>query len=343
MLDFTIAVIGLVLATLSMLSLRAFFGLPIYELKRRAINNDAYAKAVYPVAAYGPVLEAILWLVIVLAGGLALVLFDRLAPVWLAVGLLAVWLWMSYAWLGEMANSGFGRRITKLSAVFFGWILQWAYRPGKFLAGFLRSNRTKHTGIYESEDLYALLLKQETQADNRMTQLQLGRLHKLLVFETANVSHYMVAWNQVMSLHADEPIGPKLLDDMHKSGQTVFPVYASQKSKTLVGTLNRDDVGLKTEGTLADYMRTPVRYLSQDESMESALAKFALSGQTLFVVTAQDRKPVGILTLKDALGSILTPRSKKEAHAGHSDELDPLTKDTELKIEGDEEDAHTQQ
>ena len=139
MLDFIIAVICLVLATLSMVYLKAFFGIPIYELKRRAINGDGFAKAIYPVAAYGPVLEALLYIVIVLAGGIALVLFNRLAPDWLGIGLLLVWLWLSYAWLGEIANSDFGRRLSGHSAGYFVWMLTWLYNPGKVLAGAMRS------------------------------------------------------------------------------------------------------------------------------------------------------------------------------------------------------------
>ncbi len=342
MLDFIIAVICLVLATLSMVYLKAFFGIPIYELKRRAINGDGFAKAIYPVAAYGPVLEALLYIVIVLAGGIALVLFNRLAPDWLGIGLLLVWLWLSYAWLGEIANSDFGRRLSGHSAGYFVWMLTWLYNPGKVLAGAMRSGGAKHTGIYESEDLQALLYAQERQADNRISATQIGRLHKLLVFESARVNHYMVDWKNIMTLHADEPIGPKLLDDMHKSKQTVFPVYGPKGSKTLSGILNRDDVGLKTEGRVADYMRTPVRYLSKDEPMESALAKFALSGQTLFVVNSGDHKPLGVLTLKDALGSILTPQTKPENRSPASNDLKPEANIESLNIEGDEEDALTQ-
>ncbi len=341
MLDFIIAVICLVLATVSMVYIKAFFGIPIYELKRRAVNRDAYARAIYPVAVYGPVLEALLWLVIVLAGGISLVLFNKLAPAWLGIGLLAAWLWLSYAWLGEIAHSNFGRRLSQVSAVFFVWALAWLYKPGRVLAGVMRSGKIKHTGIYESEDLQALLLLQENQADNRLSATQIGRLHKLLVFESAKVSHYMIEWKNIMTVHADEPIGPKLLDDMHKSAQTVFPVYGVKSSAVLLGTLNKDDVGLKTEGRVADYMRTPVRYLNKDESMENALAKFALSGQALCVVVSKDHKPIGVLTLKDALGSILTPQSKTNPRSSSNDNSETESTITEMNIEGDEEDANT--
>ena len=93
----------------------------------------------------------------------------------------------------------------------------------------------------------------------------------------------------------------------------------SDSGKELVGVLNKPDIGLNTQGKVGDYVRSPIRYIQEDETIESALAKFSLTGQILFVVINPKRDIVGYLTLKEALSSILSPDTLDSEPNDHDD------------------------
>lgn len=310
MTDFIIAVIFLVLAVVVVALRKAFFALPVYELKRQAAAGDQYSKQIYPVVAYGETFRALLWLLLGIFVAVSLVLFDRLAPVWFGVILDGILLWLTFSWFPHARARKFNRQLALYAVPVFAWVLHYTYPIVKELGKLGRYYDQGHTGIYENEDLHQVLVRQELQTDNRISAVQLGRLRKFLAFETAVVSQYQTDWKNIMKLSADAPISPLLLDEMHQSGQTAFPVTKTKNSKSLVGILNRDDVGLKSDGRIADHMHSNVRYIKQDEPMESALAKFALSGQVMFVVINKAEDIVGALTLKDALGSLLAPDNR---------------------------------
>lgn len=327
MTDFIIAVVFLVLALVILMERKAFFALPAYELKRQAASGDKFAREIYPLVSYGSSFRALLWLLLGVFTAVSLVLFARLAPVWFGIIMVAIVLWLTFSWLPSIRLSKLNRDLALLSVPIFAWVLHYAYplikELGKLERYYIRD--AVHTGLYEPEDLHKVLERQEVQLDNRISAVQLGRLKKLLAFEQAKVSDYMVEWSKVMKLNSEDFVGPKLLDEMHKSGQSAFPVMKGQSSKSAIGVLNKEEVGLMSEGRVADHMHQPIVHAKQKESMESALAKFALSGQSLLLVTDNSVETVGVLTLKDALGSLLAPAGRNipavEHHPGHQDEL----------------------
>lgn len=307
MVTFIVGSICLLLALCLIVLEKSYFDIPAHEVKRQAIKGDSYASMIYPLIAYGRTLRSILLLMILLFSAIGLVLFARLAPVWLAIILVIVLLWLAFNWLPNADISKTSKRLTKLFSPILLWLVNRVYPLVVKIDGFFNDNKAKHTGIYELEDLKEIINRQAVQQDNRISDLQLGRLAKLLVFESTTVGKYMTPLKGIMTIAADEPIGPILLDDMHNSGQVAFPVTVKKNDPKLVGILNKDDVGLKSQGKVADYMHEPVIYINEDEPIENALAKFSLSGRALLIVNNHKHQTVGVLTLKDALSSILSP------------------------------------
>lgn len=327
--DFIIAVVCLLLALLVVVLRKAYFALPLYELKRRATRNEQFARAVYPVVSYDSSLRGLLWTMLGIFSAVALVLFARLAPVWLGIGLVAAWLWLAFSWLPNNKTTKLSQDIAVLVTPFLAWVLHHTFPVIQKLGKLSRYYGQPHTGLYESEDLHRVLTQQENQADNRIAVVQLGRVKKLLAFEAASVADYFRPWEEIVKLTAGEPIGPKLLDDLHRSGQTTFPVTKTKSNQELVGILNKEDVGLKSQGLVRDHMRLPPRTINQEETMESALAQFSLSGQVFLIVVDNDQQISGGLSLKDALSSLLLPLNSSSG-AKRSPEKPPT-----LDSEGD--------
>lgn len=306
MTQFIVALICLVLALLLVMLRKAYLELPLPELKRQAIRGNKFAATIYPIVAYGPSFRGLLWLLLGIFSAIALVLFARLAPVGLGIVVVVTWLWLAFSWLPNKKTTAINRQLAERSTPLFFWFMHWTYPLTKELAKLSQQYSRRHTGMYEVDDLQAILLAQEQQPDNRMSKKQLERIKKILAFEHARVHQYARPWEEIKKLVANEPIGPLLLDELHRSHQSAFPVTKTKSTKQIIGILNQEDVGLKSTGCVSDHMRQPIRYISEDDTIEQALAKFSLSGQSMLVVINKVEQISGTLALSDALGSLLT-------------------------------------
>ena len=316
MIDFIIGLICLILAQLIIQVRKAYFALPLNEVRRRAIKGDKFYQTIYPVVSYSPTLRILLWIKLALLSSIALVLFARIAPIWLGVVLVLGWLALAFSWLPNSKISKSSIYITEFVTPFFAWFLNWSYPLVKELDRLANIYPNAHTGLYELEDLHQVLSRQSAQADNRISELQLGRARKLLSFENATADQYLKSWKSVMKVADSDLIGPKLLDELHKSGQIAFPVTKGSNQKQAIGVLYKDDIGINSQGKVSDYMHSPIKTVSEHEKIESVLAKFSLSGQNLFMVVNKAHDIVGVLSLKDALSSLLSPALS--AHANNN-------------------------
>ena len=305
MIDFIIACICLILAWQVILLRRAYFSKPVYEVRRQATSGNGFARLIYPVVAYGPTVRAMLWLVLGVLTAIALVLLARLAPIWLGICLLAVWLWLAFSWIPNRRVGALGRQSARMATPVLIWFLNWSYPTMRFLEKLTGRYLPPHTGIYESTDLHRLLHQTAAQPDNRITTEELNGIKKLLTFKLANVTGYLQPWQQVVKVYEDETISPKMLDDLHKSGQAIFPVLNSKAVPRPTGWLYWEDIGLESRGTVHDYMRRPVRYVNEAETLNKVLAKFSLSGSSVFATVNAKQKITGILSLKGVLEALV--------------------------------------
>lgn len=305
MTDILIGTICLILTLAIILIRKGYFNQPDYEIKRQAYKNDAYARVIYPVVEFGSALRSLLWLLLALFTAISLVMFARIAPVWFGVGLDAAWLWLAFSWFPNAKATSLSKKLTILVNPLLLFILRKTHPGLSKFDRFLKHYATPHTRIYDPEDLDNFLDRQLGQADNRIGRDLLVRAKKLIAFESAKVSDRKIKWKDMMVLSVNEPIGPKLLDDLHKSGQKIFPVVQTKGSRDVVGFLDREDVGLKTEGLVKDFMRTKIKTAKEDDSLGGALDKLSKGGQSALIVLNKEGKVSGILTLIDCLTALM--------------------------------------
>ena len=310
MIDFIIACICLVLAWQVILLRRVYFSKPVYEVRRQATSGNGFARLIYPVVAYGPTVRASLWLLLGVLTAAALVILAKLAPVWLGIGLVAVWLWLAFSWIPNRRVGALSRQSARVATPMLVWFLNWSYPFMRHLEKLSGRYWPEHTGIYESEDLHRLLIRTAVQPDNRLSEQELKGLQQLLSFKTAKTLQYSRSWKRTVKVYEDEAISPKLLDDLHKSGQAIFPVLYSKAVPRPTGWLYWEDIGLDSRGAVKDHKRTPVRYINEKETLDKALAKFSLSNASVFVVVNEQRKITGVLNLKDVLEALVSLDSK---------------------------------
>lgn len=145
------------------------------------------------------------------------------------------------------------------------------------------------------------------QADGHiLTSREKERLLAGLVLESMTVFEYMTKRDQMTTIESGELLGPLVLDDLHKSGQRLFPV--TQKSQ-IVGVLDiGDTTDLSTSKrslTAEKAMSSTLFYIQQDQSVLSALETFARTGSQLLFVIDTDESIVGMIALETCLPLVI--------------------------------------
>lgn len=280
--------------------------LPLKELKRRARQGDNYATVIYKVASYGIGVDVVLWLVTAGSGaGLFLILVNHLSG-WLAVIFMAVIVLIIFGWLPTSRPNKLSRRsaagLSKPFAKLLGWLVPITSR----LEITLRRYRPVriHTGLYDKEDLIELLHNQDSVLDNRISPQELGLAIGALSFGNRLINEIMTPRRVVKTVKASDAISPHLMDELHSSGFSRFPVLGD--GTELVGTLYlKDLVNHRAGGTIADVIKPEVYYVHENGSLIHALNAFLKTKHHLFIVVNSFEEIVGVLSIEDILEQLL--------------------------------------
>jgi CBS domain containing-hemolysin-like protein len=284
--------------------------LPRQELRRRArAGQDKKAHNLYKLASYGPSFDLLMWLIVTLSAlGLILLAFSISGWLVLAIVLADSWLFV------------FSRRRRSMS--------RWLWSVGGLLAPpasgllsllhplFSRLTRQgkkpqtpQHSQIYEKEDLIELLDKQKRQPDNRVSEAELNITHSALTFSDKKVADIMTPRAKVKLVAASEPIGPLLMDELHKNGQRRFPVVReASRSNTpdVMGVIELEDlIEHADKGRVKELLKPGAVFVNEGQSLRQALSAFLKNQTHLLMVKNNFEEFVGTLSIEDVIEQIL--------------------------------------
>ena len=152
------------------------------------------------------------------------------------------------------------------------------------------------------------LLEMVEQAGDVLTQDQKKLIINGLNFETMQVESVMTPRSVIDSVKADETLGPLVLDELHNTGHSRFPVIDGDVDHVVgmlyVQELLRVGHGTKTE-KVTKAMDSTVYYIREDQTLQQALAAFLRVRHHLFVVVNEFRETVGLLSLEDVIEALI--------------------------------------
>jgi metal transporter CNNM len=276
------------------------------ELKRRARHSkDQKAARVYKMAAYGRSLSILLWIKGSVAAALLLILLFS-GSWWAALVFVAVLAWLVKGWHPRGVNSWVWSWAALVASV-VAWAMTYLQPVLRRLSFHQTSLGEFHSGLYEKEDLIELISSQSANPENRIEEQDLHLAQNALTFGDKKVGDVMVPMRKVRLVTEDELVGPLLMDELHKTGFSRFPVAkAKAASPDFVGTLYlRDTVGYEGSGRVRDIMSKKVYYINETQSLRDALAGFLKTHHHQFVVVNNFEEIVGVLSMEDVLEQIL--------------------------------------
>lgn len=129
-----------------------------------------------------------------------------------------------------------------------------------------------------------------------------------LQFPAMQVKDIMTPRGVIDSISKNELLGPLVLDDLHKTGHSRFPVIDGDIDH-VVGILYIQDLlnvdSGKRSSTAEKTMLPRVFYIREDQTLDHALAAFLRTHHHLFIVINEFRETVGIVSLEDVIETLL--------------------------------------
>lgn len=306
MLQIILTVLFAIITLTGIAAKKTYGEVPARELKRRAQKSDANSKVLYRAVAYGLSLKVFLWLWIGIGtvGLFFVVVRDFAWPVALLgiVILLIVGFGVSHTRV-----SALGRRITIWWTPVVAWKLSYLHPLLQAIGVRIHKHAasSSHTRLYQKEDLVELLRQQAKQADSRIGKEQIDMAIHALTFGDKLVRDTLIPFSQVKTVNVTDNLGPLLMDELHKSGHSRFPVYEGKKNH-VVGVLYLHDLLQEQHGgNVKNIYHKKVTYVHEDQTLYQTLQAFLKTKRHLFIVVNEFEEVVGIITIEDILEQII--------------------------------------
>ena len=276
------------------------------DLRRKMELGDTDAVKVYPIRQRGNELLVTLILGNVLVNAALTVVLNSFINGLLAI-LLSTVLITSFGEILPQAmlkkhGLRFGARIAPLIDRTLGW-MRWLTGPiGKFLD---RTIGGEHPTVYSKEELLKIMDEHEGD-DSDIEDEDLSIAKHALSFADKLIRDVMLPRKEMIVLKETDILSPVLLNQLHESPDSAFPVFRSTKDN-MVGTLYlRDLVGLSLKQTkVEDVMDKDVFYVRGNQKLDHALSAFLRTKHHLFVVIDEKEKTLGVVTIEDIIDEVL--------------------------------------
>ncbi len=145
-------------------------------------------------------------------------------------------------------------------------------------------------------------------------------LASMLHFEGKLVCDYMTPRSVMEAIGANELLGPLVLDGLHKTGHSHFPVFEGDIDH-IVGMLHIHSLlslANKKSHIVKDVMEPKVLYIHEEQTLAQALAACIKHRRHLLVVINEFRETVGVITIEDAVEQLIGRKIVDEFEA-HDD------------------------
>jgi CBS domain containing-hemolysin-like protein len=288
---------------------KLYNSVPALELKRQARSKNRRAEALYKVAAYESSLDVLLWLAGTAIGAALFIWSARTGP-WPAAIVIVIAAWL-IIWSPALRWDGWFGALSSITAKYMAAVLSFMNPVlGRIASWYPPAGRVRlHTGLYEKPDMLDLLSRQNRQLDNRIDSTDLRIANGALTFGDKTVSSVMTPRRKIKFVEAGDTIGPMVMDELHKSGHSRFPVVKDSPKATtpdIVGTLYlKDIIGHEGGGRIKDLARKDVYYINEDSNLRQALSAFLKTHHHMLIVVNSFEEVIGVLSIEDVLEQII--------------------------------------
>ena len=164
-------------------------------------------------------------------------------------------------------------------------------------------------GIYSKSHLIEILETLKTKTKNTSIEADLELATASLTFNVKKIKTLMTPLKEMHTLRAKKALTPKLIDELHNSGFSIFPVTRTE-GDDFCGLLYLRDVDkIGQSGFLVhEVMRPQIHYVYANSSLKHVLNAFLKTDQQVFMVVNQLRNIEGLVSFKEVLKQLIGSR-----------------------------------
>jgi CBS domain containing-hemolysin-like protein len=141
--------------------------------------------------------------------------------------------------------------------------------------------------------------------DTDLTTDELRLLKHALNFGDKSVRAVMTPKRVMVTVKHDEVLSPALLDELHKSGHSRFPVTGDDGNEIIGILYVRDLIDLHDNTHVSGAMRKTVYYVHEERELDHVLQAFLRTKHHLFIVTNVFAEVTGLITIEDVLEQVI--------------------------------------
>ena len=277
-----------------------------FELKKRAQKGDIKAQVVYGFTANGREVYVAILLGVVANIALIALLFEALTPSLVAAVLTVLVAGIGGILLPFLYAEKLGLNVTVKLVPIASKILTVMSPVTRPLANMIDVAIGKKSILYSKEQLIRSIDDHAKSAYGDISIEEARLMKHGLTFGQKTIAEVMVPRKVVTMVSSGDQMGPVLMDELHKSGHSRFPVYDINDGSSIVGTLYlKSLVGEKQSGPVEKLMSNKVYFVHEELDLMHALDAFIKTKHHMFIVVNNFEEFVGILTIEDVLEQVI--------------------------------------
>jgi len=270
-----------------------------------ARNGDPIATNVYVLKARGQAVVVLLELTRALSLTGAVILLSMLLwPVlaWLVASLV---LMLALLMLPQVYLKPTGMRLLSWGSPAIMKITSLLAPVTKPFGHWLDANVANEPPMALTREELSRLLESTQPDDTDLSGDELRLLKHALNFGDKTVRTVMTPRRIIAGLSGDEVLSPAVLDELHQSGHSRFPVFDSNETDVRGILYVHDLIDLRDNATVADVMRKQVYYVNEERELDHVLQAFLRTKHHLFIVTNSFAEITGLITIEDVLEQVI--------------------------------------
>src|SRR5690606_35806405 len=126
-----------------------------------------------------------------------------------------------------------------------------------------------------------------------------------LSFGDKSVHDVMTPRSVIKSVRDDDVLSPILLDELHKSGHSRFPVFIGNGDSAAGILYIKDLIDVKSHTRVSELMHKPIHYVNENRELDHVLQAFIKTKQHLFLVVNSFAEITGLITIEDIIEQVL--------------------------------------
>ncbi|PID31273.1 hypothetical protein CR983_02090 [Candidatus Saccharibacteria bacterium] len=182
--------------------------------------------------------------------------------------------------------------------------LAWVDRARRFISPFRGAADMQSERIVASREELEHMVDESARFVAKHERLM---LHGVLGFDKKIIKDYMTPRSVMEAIGVNELLGPLVLDGLHKTGHSHFPVFEGDIDH-IVGVLHiytLFTLDQPESKIVRDVMEPRAFYIHEDQTLGDALSACIKHRRHLLVVINEFRETVGVITIEDAVEQLI--------------------------------------